>query len=98
VGKKDGGFLDFASTISIGMSERAIRIATAVVLVGVYAGLLSYSVLWAGEPTTDTDQQQTARRTTVPPRVMHHDNDVDVYSRRSVRSSGQRGGGLRGGK
>lgn len=83
------------------MSERIVRIGTAVVLGGLYAGLLGYSVMGSGQPATDADQQtarQTPRRTMVPPRVMYHDNDVDVYSRRSVRSSGQRGGGLRGGK
>ncbi|PQJ36063.1 hypothetical protein BSZ35_16935 [Salinibacter sp. 10B] len=78
------------------MSERVVRIAVAVVLGGLYVGLLGYSVMGARQPATEAEQQ--TRRGTVPPRVMYHDDDVDVYSRRSVRSSGQRGGGLRGGK
>jgi hypothetical protein len=79
------------------MSEQTVRIAAAVLLGGLYVGLLGYSVTGSGRPEADVDEQQTARGT-VPPRVMYHDNDVDVYSRRSVRSSGQRGGGIRGGK
>lgn len=79
------------------MSDRTIRIATIVVLGGLYVGLLGYSVLgYGGQPDSQSGASEATR--TVPPRVVHHDSDVDVYGSRSVRSGTQRGGGVRGGK
>ena len=67
-------------------------IAGAVVL---YAGLLGYSVFgFGGSETTEKSSVQQTR----PPRVLYHDDDVDVYQRRNVRAGTQRGGGIRGGK
>lgn len=77
------------------MTDRTVRLVVAIGLGACYVGLLGYSVFGYSGPTPD--EEMDADRT-IPPRVMYHDDDVDVYSRRSVRSSGQRGGGLRGGK
>jgi len=77
------------------MNDRHIRWIVAIVLGGVYAGLLGYSVLgYSDGSAPDANEEQQTR----PPRVLYHDNDVDVYQRRTVRSNNQRGGGLRGGK
>jgi len=79
------------------MNDRTIRIATIVVLGGLYVGLLGYSVLGYGEESgSESEASETTQ--TVPPRVVYHDNDVDVYESRSVRAGTQRGGGVRGGK
>lgn len=79
------------------MTDQRIRQIVALVLGGVYVGLLGYSVFgYSGSDTADPNEEQTQQ--TRPPRVLYHDNDVDVYQRRSVRSNNQRGGGLRGGK
>ncbi len=79
------------------MTDQRIRQIVALVLGGVYVGLLGYSVFgYSGSDAADPeDEEQTQTR---PPRVLYHDDDVDVYQRRSVRSNNQRGGGLRGGK
>ena len=78
------------------MSDQLVRWGTAIGLGVVYVGLVGYSV-FGYNPNRTVDGRQGVNQT-LPPRVMYHDNDVDVYSRRNVRSSGQRGGGLRGGK
>lgn len=78
------------------MTDQRIRQIVALVLGGIYVGLLGYSVLgYSGSDAPDPDEERTQTR---PPRVLYHDDDVDVYQRRSVRSNNQRGGGLRGGK
>ncbi len=77
------------------MDDRTFRTVTIAGAVLLYAGLLGYSVLgFGGEQQAETDTDRQTR----PPRVLHHDDDVDVYARRSVRSGSQRGGGIRGGK
>lgn len=77
------------------MSDQSIRRIIALVLGGAYVGLLGYSVFGYTSQAPRTGEDRTQTR---PPRVMYHDDDVNVYSRRSVRSSNRRGGGLRGGK
>ena len=62
-----------------------------------YAALFGYSLFGfgGGSPSDSTASSPDQTR---PPRVMYHDDDVNVYSRRSVRGGSQRGGGIRGGK
>lgn len=77
------------------MTERTVRIVAAIMLGLAYVGLFGYSVSGHGEPQADRDDRSSGVR---PPMVMYHDSGVSVYERRSVRSSDQRGGGIRGGK
>ncbi len=78
------------------MDEQTFRVTTIVGAVVLYVGLLGYSVLGAGHgQTTASDRSSVQQR---PPRVLYHDDDVDVYGRRGVRAGTQRGGGIRAGK
>jgi hypothetical protein len=77
------------------MSDSTFRYSVIGAAAVLYAGLVGYSVLGFGGGATGV---QDGTRATVPPRVMYHDSDIDVYGRRSVRTSGPRGGGIRGGK
>lgn len=77
------------------MSERTFRIVSAIVLGLAYVGLFGYSVSGHEERQSDRDDRASRVR---PPMVIYHDSGVNVYKRRSVRSSNQRGGGIRGGK
>ncbi len=61
-----------------------------------YLGTLGYSLFGYGGGPAESETEKAGGM--VAPMVMYHDSDVDVYSRRSVRSSGARGGGIRGGK
>jgi len=79
------------------MDDQTFRMSAIGGAVLLYAGLLGYSVLGFGsqqpaDPTSSSAQKMRS------PRVLHHDDDVDVYQRRSVRAGTQRGGGIRGGK
>jgi flagellar basal body-associated protein FliL len=77
------------------MDDRAFRVSLIVGAVLLYAGLFGYSLFgFGGQGTTGDNATQQTR----PPRVLYHDDDVDVYARRSVRAGTQRGGGIRGGK
>jgi len=78
------------------MDEQTFRVSTVVGAVLLYAGLLGYSVFGVGDGQEESGSSSAQQ--TRPPRVMHHDDDVDVYPRRSVRAGSQRGGGIRGGK
>lgn len=77
------------------MNERVFRIGTILGLGVLYVALLGYS-LFGGDDRSQ--QAQASTEQTVPPRVIHHDSDVDVYESRTVRSSNRRGGGMRAGK
>lgn len=78
------------------MNARTIRIVAAIGLGVVYVGLLGYSVLgYSGERMPEEDAEAMRRHA---PRVLHTGHGVHVYQRRNIRSSSQRGGGLRGGK
>jgi hypothetical protein len=79
------------------MSDQVFRTVLSVAAGLAFVGLFGYSVFGhRGLPFTG--QATSASQQTRPPRVMYYDDDVDVYSRRSVRSPGVRGGGIRGGK
>lgn len=60
-----------------------------------YLGLLGYSVFGSTVGGASSRAGTTGVRA---PRVVDYDDGVQVYGRRSVRSMGQRGGGIRGGK
>lgn len=60
-----------------------------------YLSLLGYSVFGTGGQTTEARVEGEQVRA---PRVVHHDQGVNVYQRRSARSVDRRGGGLQGGK
>lgn len=78
------------------MDEQTFRMTTIAGAVVLFLGLLGYSVLGYGRGQ-ETVSGRSATQTR-PPRVLYHDDDVDVYPRRSVRSGTQRGGGIRAGK
>lgn len=80
------------------MSEQSVRVGALVVLGGLYVGLLGYSVFGGSSPEPHQKASSSSAMRTVPPRVLYHDDDVDVYGTRSVRSGNQRGGGVRAGK
>jgi len=77
------------------MDDSTFRIGAIVVAALLYGGTFGYSVLGFGGASLMGESDEARP---VPPRVMYADDDVDVYSTRSVRSSGTRGGGIRGGK
>jgi hypothetical protein len=60
-----------------------------------YLGLLGYSMFGSVLGGTPSRTGTTGVRA---PRVVDYDDGVQVYQRRSVRSMGQRGGGIRAGK
>jgi len=60
-----------------------------------YLGLLGYSVFGS---TLGGSSSRAGTAGVRAPRVVDYDDGVQVYGRRSVRSMGQRGGGIRGGK
>lgn len=79
------------------MTDQLVKKIAAIGLGAVYVGLLGYSVLgYSGDQVPEDDESERVR--TRAPRVLYHSHGVNVYERRSVRSNGQRGGGLRGGK
>lgn len=77
------------------MDEQTFRVRILAAAALLYAGLFGYSVLGFGE---DVDEPGVTSEQTRAPRVLYHDRGVQVYPRRSVRSSDRRGGGMRGGK
>ncbi|PSQ97906.1 MAG: hypothetical protein BRD55_00430 [Bacteroidetes bacterium SW_9_63_38] len=74
------------------MDDSTFRIGAIVVAVLLYGGTFGYSMLGGMSLWGASDDVRPV------PRVTYHDDDVDVYATRSVRSSGTRGGGIRGGK
>lgn len=91
------------------MTDRTYRISLIVVAGLLYLGVFGYSVFsYTGTPfqdqaqgtqTRDTESEtRTSRTRTRAPMIMYYGSGVRVYERRSVRSVGQRGGGIRGGK
>lgn len=85
------------------MSDRTFRISLLVGAGLLYLGLFGYSVFsYTGMPFQDRAQtassSQSSQTRMRAPMVMYYSSGVQVYSRRSVRSMGQRGGGIRGGK
>jgi hypothetical protein len=79
------------------MDDRTFRTSVIAGAVVLYAALFGVSVMGFGSGQSDGATSSSDRQTR-PPRVLYHDDDVDVYSRRSVRAGSQRGGGIRGGK
>lgn len=77
------------------MEDSTFRIGAIVVAALLYGGTFGYSVLGFGGSSL-MGESDDARP--VPPQVTYHDDDVDVYGHRSVRTSSTRGGGIRGGK
>ena len=77
------------------MTDQTFRIGALAGTALIYLGLLGFSVFASGSPRAE-DSRRVQR--TRPPSVLYHDDDVDVYQRRNVRSGTQRGGGIRGGK
>lgn len=77
------------------MDEQTFRVSVIAAAALLYTGLFGYSILGFED---DVDEVGVASEQTRAPRVLHHDRGVHVYQRRSVRSSGRRGGGMRGGK
>jgi hypothetical protein len=78
------------------MDDQTFRVTTIAGAVVLFLGLLGYSVLGFGRGQKAASKRAATQ--TRPPRVLHHDDDVDVYSRRNVRTGTQRGGGIRAGK
>lgn len=78
-----------------GMDDSTFRIGVIVVAALLYGGTFGYSMLGFGGSSLMGASDEGRP---IPPQVTYHDDDVDIYSTRSVRSSGTRGGGIRGGK
>lgn len=82
------------------MSDRTFRIGLLVAAGILYVGVFGYSVFsYTGVPFQDRERDPESSQTRMrAPMVMYYGSGVRVYDRRSVRSIGQRGGGIRGGK
>ena len=81
------------------MSDRTYRISLLVGAGLLFLGVFGYSVFsYTGNPLRDREADRASERRVRAPMVMFYSSGVRPYSRRSVRSAGQRGGGIRGGK
>lgn len=80
----------------LNMDEQTFRVTTIAGAVVLYVGLLGYSVFGFGGGQEAVSERSSVQQR--PPRVLYHDDDVDVYGRRGVRAGTQRGGGIRAGK